>query len=306
MRLEQFEYLIEISHCKSMSIASRNLFMTPQALSMAIKSLEDELNVSLLERSTQGVVLTKQGEYVCHIAKQILKNIELLKEINKDKPDLEDQVLEGHLVIYTTPAMSFIFLKNKITDFLKIHTNVTIDVIELPPHTILNSIMSHDNENNISLINISSKRLDSIKKEYSDALDFIILTKSNLSILVSNQSKLANMKSVSVKTILSESVTVFSKFDFLRFGLSDYIDKFGEPKKVITCSNINITLENIAKNTCIGFGDKHYWRMLNNHPSKKDLIIIPLRNRIEMLLVATVKKNKQNLPIIKNFLMNFH
>ena len=62
MRIEQFEYLLEISQNKSMNAASKNLHISPQALSNSIKKLEDELGLTILERTSMGVSLTPDGK----------------------------------------------------------------------------------------------------------------------------------------------------------------------------------------------------------------------------------------------------
>ena len=58
MRLEQLQYLVEISNSKSISIASENLYISQPALSRAVKNLEEELGVTLLFRTVDGVRLT--------------------------------------------------------------------------------------------------------------------------------------------------------------------------------------------------------------------------------------------------------
>ncbi len=62
MRSEQLEYLIEISKNKSMNATSQKLHISPQALSIAMKTLEKELNMLLLDRTKQGVELTENGK----------------------------------------------------------------------------------------------------------------------------------------------------------------------------------------------------------------------------------------------------
>ena len=51
MRIEHLVILVEIVKQNSMKAASEQLFMTPQALSSAVKSLEEELNVQIFLRS---------------------------------------------------------------------------------------------------------------------------------------------------------------------------------------------------------------------------------------------------------------
>lgn len=62
MRLEYLQYFCEVCRTKSMSTAGRDLHVAQQTVSMAIKSLEEELGVTLLERTNRGVRATPSGE----------------------------------------------------------------------------------------------------------------------------------------------------------------------------------------------------------------------------------------------------
>lgn len=64
MRLEYFEYLATLSRHASMSAASRELHVTPQALSVAIGRLERELGVKLVRTDNQGTRLNENGRYL--------------------------------------------------------------------------------------------------------------------------------------------------------------------------------------------------------------------------------------------------
>ena len=64
MRLEQLKYLVEVANCKSINKAAQNLYITQPALSIAINSLEEELQYPLLKRTKKGVILTEDGARV--------------------------------------------------------------------------------------------------------------------------------------------------------------------------------------------------------------------------------------------------
>ena len=78
MRLEQLRYLVEISQCNSMSTASEKLHLTPQALSISIKNLEEELGIELVKRTNRGTSLTEKGWRLTILTKKFLEDIELL------------------------------------------------------------------------------------------------------------------------------------------------------------------------------------------------------------------------------------
>ena len=49
MELRQLQYFCQLSQCLSYREAAQRLFITPQALSKSIQSLEEELNVPLFD-----------------------------------------------------------------------------------------------------------------------------------------------------------------------------------------------------------------------------------------------------------------
>ena len=82
MRLEHFQYIVEIARCKSMSKASKKLFITQPSLSTAIQGLEAELGFQIFKRSAAGVALTEKGEALLHIAEDIVFQLEQIKELS--------------------------------------------------------------------------------------------------------------------------------------------------------------------------------------------------------------------------------
>lgn len=78
MRTEQITYLMMIRDWGSITKAAEKLCMTPPALSLSIKSLEEELQTTLLDRSSKGVHLTANGEYLLHIGERFMKELSLI------------------------------------------------------------------------------------------------------------------------------------------------------------------------------------------------------------------------------------
>lgn len=82
MNTNQIKYLIELSQHNSMTAASEKLFITSQALSIAIKKLEDELGFPLLNRSYKGISLTDDGLWMVQFGQYILNEIEQRKQMH--------------------------------------------------------------------------------------------------------------------------------------------------------------------------------------------------------------------------------
>lgn len=64
MNIRELEYYKMVCQQKSITKAAHTLYMTPQGLSKIIKNIENELEATLLNRTSSGITLTKSGEYL--------------------------------------------------------------------------------------------------------------------------------------------------------------------------------------------------------------------------------------------------
>jgi len=84
MELRELRAFVEVVRQGGFSHAAKTLFATQSTVSKAIKQLEDELGLPLLERIGRGSKLTTAGEIVYHRALSILaKSEDLLVELDE-------------------------------------------------------------------------------------------------------------------------------------------------------------------------------------------------------------------------------
>ena len=98
MNLNQFNYLLTIHKCGSITKAAQKLFVSAPSISNAIRHLEDELNCILLLRHHQGVSFTEQGEEAIRIISNIEKELEQLKQLSS----YQDATLSGTIKLGST------------------------------------------------------------------------------------------------------------------------------------------------------------------------------------------------------------
>lgn len=84
MELRQLEYFITSAEEKSFYQASQSLFTSQPAISKSIANLEKELGTKLFERTNRGLRLTARGESLYHYAKNILRQVEFIKDFGQD------------------------------------------------------------------------------------------------------------------------------------------------------------------------------------------------------------------------------
>ena len=83
MDVKQLQYFVVSVDMGSFHSAAEALITTQPNVSKIVKSLEDELNMTLLNRTRSGVIITPQGERIYAYAIEVLKNINMINEFKK-------------------------------------------------------------------------------------------------------------------------------------------------------------------------------------------------------------------------------
>ncbi|HCL87430.1 MAG TPA: LysR family transcriptional regulator, partial [Comamonadaceae bacterium] len=100
MTLTELKYIVAVAREKHFGRAAEACFVSQPTLSVAVKKLEDELEVKLFERSAGEVSVTALGEDIVRQAQSVLEQAAAIKEIAKrGKDPLAGPLTLG--VIYT-------------------------------------------------------------------------------------------------------------------------------------------------------------------------------------------------------------
>lgn len=82
------KYAVEVAKAGSLSKASETLLIAQPNISRSIKELENDLGITIFERSAKGMFLTHDGEVFMNYAKSIISQIEALEKFYKEStPD---------------------------------------------------------------------------------------------------------------------------------------------------------------------------------------------------------------------------
>jgi LysR family hydrogen peroxide-inducible transcriptional activator len=87
MTLTELKYIVAVAREKHFGRAAEACFVSQPTLSVAIKKLEDELEVKLFERSANEVSVTPLGEEIVRQAQSVLEQAAAIKEIAKRGKD---------------------------------------------------------------------------------------------------------------------------------------------------------------------------------------------------------------------------
>jgi LysR family hydrogen peroxide-inducible transcriptional activator len=100
MTLTELRYIVAVARERHFGRAAEACFVSQPTLSVAVKKLEDELDVKLFERGSSEISVTPLGEEIIRQAQSVLEQAQSIKEIAKRGKD----PLAGALrlgVIYT-------------------------------------------------------------------------------------------------------------------------------------------------------------------------------------------------------------
>ena len=73
MTIQQCKYVLKVLECGSFNEAAKQLFVAQSSLSVSVKTLEQELNIKIFERSLGGVYLTEEGTEFVRYARQFVE-----------------------------------------------------------------------------------------------------------------------------------------------------------------------------------------------------------------------------------------
>jgi len=103
VQFAQLRYFLALTTAKNYSLAAEQCNVSQPALSMAIRKMEDDLDLILIDRTSNPITLTEKGEMIAAQAMRILDEMQLLEKLASD---LHDDRLTGQLKVSVIPTLA--------------------------------------------------------------------------------------------------------------------------------------------------------------------------------------------------------
>ena len=247
MRIEQLQYLLEVDRCKSMKLAGEKLYVSYQAINVAIHQLEEELNTSLVIRTNRGTFLTEDGFEVARFAQEFSDAWEEVKHrLAQAREHTGDT-----FAIYTTEALYDAQLKPLILYFLKDNPAIDVRIVDplLSSAEILHTL-EDDTAKNIALLLITPDD----KVERPEAIEQLHLCKFSLCVVTNQKSLLAKRKTVSLSELASYPVFSYYSNYFGSDLTMELFKKYCPDQNITALSGISIATMDflIEKDMAVG------------------------------------------------------
>ena len=123
INLNLLKYFYEVVKEKNITKAAEKLYITQPAMTRAIKDLESQLNTKLLDRTQKGVIPTPEGLILFEHIENILKEINITKDIIENSEEICD------FYIGTTTSNYFNLIIDILKEFNKKYKDVRVHII---------------------------------------------------------------------------------------------------------------------------------------------------------------------------------
>lgn len=138
--LRQLRYLESLAETRHFGHAAAACAVSQPALSMQIKELEDELQVSLVERQKSGIELTEQGEEIARRARTILASVRDLVDYAKQ----QEGVLFGVLKLGAIPSIAPYLLPAALPELQRRFPALNLQLRETMTETLVRELIMGD------------------------------------------------------------------------------------------------------------------------------------------------------------------
>lgn len=208
MRIEQLQYLTEISRTHSFRAAAEILFVTQPALSESIKKLEKELGVVLLERTPNGVYPTAVGLEIVEISQRILADARLIERKARAQR-YPAASLSGTFRIFSRPAINDCFMAQMITVLREKQPELQLTVFERNARAILEAVALDRCDLGLAVL----REPTMLEMERGAKFQVERIRPVQLYLVVQGNSYLAQRKNISLKEISTMRLALHSADD---------------------------------------------------------------------------------------------
>lgn len=284
MLFTKLKYFQTVCQHGSYTKAAAILSVSQPAISIAIKSLEDEMGVKLFVRDGKTIQMTPEGQLYFDLVNDLLNHADLVQETMRDLASQQKRIRLG-----LTPMLAMVILPKLYREFHKEHPEVILNVTEAPRQVLERKLRR--NQLDVIIVNAN----DALSKEplfqKSEIGDF------QYCFCVSRKHRYADRKSITVTEISDTPIICFGiEYDQPAF-LQQVFSPYGvTPNIMYHANSISTIVEMIQHNH---FGGFMYRELEGKWP---DLRFIPMYPPLKATPCFFWKKDSVSQSVIKKLI----
>ena len=165
IQLAQLKYFITLASTKNYSTAAEQCNVSQPALSMAIKKMEEDLDLLLIDRKSNPITLTEKGEL---IATQALKILDEFSIMEKLASELHNDKLNGSITLSIIPTLAPYIIPLFVQKFVQSFPDIELIIEEETTKSIIQKLKSSETDAALLVTPIDEKSLISYPIFYEE------------------------------------------------------------------------------------------------------------------------------------------
>jgi DNA-binding transcriptional LysR family regulator len=288
MEIRQLEYFEAVSRLNSFTKAAKEHHVAQPSITVSIRKLEEELGISLFERSNNRIKLTLQGQLFLERANAILTEVkgaqQLVKDIRQDK--------KQNLRLGIPPFLGSWILPIIFTHYVKQHPDVELVVQDLGTHEIIDELLKDNIDLGLVVLDDSLSMLESL-----------LVSEGELLLLLPKGHPFEAVSEVPFEWLEQEKLIMYKPSTFISTRIMQEFTKHSITPNIIHSPNQLATILNLV--VC---GAGISFVLDDSNPLIKDspnLVTRPLKSPISYRAGLVWKENKYLIDSVRDFLKFF-
>lgn len=297
MTFQQLNYLVEISKCGSINKAAQKLFLSQSGISIAIKELEEELNITFFIRTNKGVTFTPEGkEFLSHAVSLLDSKKRLEKMYSENRGNAAS-------TYFSIATQRYPFVEDAFMKFVKAHGSETyrLQLIETSIEDVVEDISSHNADIGIvSESDLTEKIIGKLLE--SRELEFFPMFSVKPCVYVRAGHPLCGRKSLREDDLEGYPYITFEQSQGVAIDFSEECQLFNNntPSQRIVINTRETALDLIAGSDAVTTGSG----LLARGISPEGVVSIPLEGQPDIKLGYLLPSGSKLTPLAQEF-VNF-
>ena len=275
MNQRQLKYFLEVYAQHSITLAAKNLFISPQGISKTISSLEEELGVSLFVHKKNRIQPTEDAARLAIHAQHIIDEYDVITE----KLFLENMTIKI-LPVYCSYDVPQLIPASFFQDFHTQYPEIRINIKEYPDEYIIQQVES--NEVELAIVPGPFK---------PHTIHYTHLCTEPFCLVVNKQHPIAQYDVIPFSKIAGESIVIKDSMSYTSLNqIYNFKDPRQSPNVILETSDVHLIHQMAEDNYALGISLMYLAQKIRSEKIK----VIPFQ---EDLLVKNLYliSNKKNI-----------
>lgn len=216
MTIQQLRYVVTVAECGTISEAANRLFISQPSLTNAIKDIEEEMQLTIFNRTNRGILVSNEGDEFLAYARQVLEQANLLEARFKGTKRTSPR--------FSVSSQHYSFAVNAFVDVIREFDGDSYDFVlrETQTYEIIEDVSHLKSE--VGILYTSEKNEEVIRKLIkSNGLKFQKLFKASPHVFLSSAHPLAGKSSISLEELEDYPYLSFEQGAYNSFYFSEEI-----------------------------------------------------------------------------------